>query len=302
MKLIPVLATALLFTSNIQAKCTSDKYRVVAVGDLHGDYNNMIKILQMSKVINNENEWIGGSHTTLVQTGDVVDRGPDAKKIYNYFMELRKDALSKGGLFIPLLGNHETMNLSEDYKDVSEEDITKFGSKEKRKKEFSKIGKIGQYLRNLNVTAKVHDTIFCHGGINLDWSKKKIEGLNKESHEYLLLDSANELSKRAIFTKEADGPLFYRGYANDEENKVCSKLIKALDNLGAKRMVMGHTVQKNNKITTRCNNRAILIDIAISSFYDGGHLGAFEFTDSYMRAVYPNNQFEYFGQPKNISN
>ncbi|KAI9293520.1 Metallo-dependent phosphatase [Neoconidiobolus thromboides FSU 785] len=302
MKLLSLLAAAFLLGSDSLVVCQSSKYRVVAVGDLHGDYENMLKVLKMTKIINEENKWIGGNSTTLIQTGDVTDRGPNAKKIYNYFMELRQDAASKSGLFIPLLGNHETMNLSENYKDVSEEDIANFGSEKKRKEEFSKSGVIGQYLRNLNVTAKVHDTIFCHGGVNLDWSKKKVEGLNKESHEYLLLDSASQLSKRSIFTQKGDGPLWYRGYAKDDEDEVCSKLTKALDNLGAKRMVMGHTIQKDNKITTRCNNRAILIDVAISSYYDGGHLAALEFTDSYTRAVYPNGKFEYFDSPKSISN
>ncbi|KAI9293527.1 Metallo-dependent phosphatase [Neoconidiobolus thromboides FSU 785] len=302
MKFISTLIIALLLNSNFLIQCQSTNYRVVAVGDIHGDYENMLKVLKMTNVIDDENQWIGGNSTTLIQTGDVTDRGPNAKKIYDYFMELRQDAFSKGGLFIPLLGNHEAMNLAENYKYVSEEDIDNFGSEEERKKEFSKFGVIGQYLRNLNVTAKVHDTIFCHGGINLDWSKNKVEGLNKESHEYLLLDSASQLSKRSIFTQKGDGPLWYRGYANDDEDEVCSKLTKALDNLGAKRMVMGHTIQKNNKITTRCNNRAILIDVAISSYYDGGHLAALELNDSYTRAVYPNDQFEYFDPPESITN
>ncbi|KAI9293521.1 Metallo-dependent phosphatase [Neoconidiobolus thromboides FSU 785] len=302
MNLFSTLIAAILLVNNSLVECQSDSYRVVAVGDLHGDYDNMIKILQMTKVINEEHEWIGGSHTTLVQTGDVTDRGPDAKKIYTYFMKLRQDASSKGGLFVPLLGNHETKNMIENYKDVSKQDISAFGSEKERKQEFSESGIIGKYLRNLDITAKVHDTVFCHGGVNLDWSKKKVDGLNKEFHELVSSESKGELKESEIFSKEGDGPLWYRGYAKDDEDEVCSKLTKALDNLGAKRMVMGHTIQKNNKITTRCNNRAILIDIAISSFYDGGHLGAFEFTDSYMRAVYPNGKFEYFGKAKEVSN
>ena len=63
-----------------------------------------------------------------------------------------------------LLGNHEIRNLRENYKDVSEEDIAKFGSKENRMREFSKEGEIGHYLRGLNATVKIDDLVFVHGG------------------------------------------------------------------------------------------------------------------------------------------
>lgn len=47
--------------------------RIVAVGDLHGDLNNALDVLQMSNLIDENEEWVGGTDI-LVQTGDIVDR------------------------------------------------------------------------------------------------------------------------------------------------------------------------------------------------------------------------------------
>ena len=47
--------------------------RIVAVGDLHGDYGNALKVLQMAGVVDIEGNWAGGADL-FVQTGDIIDR------------------------------------------------------------------------------------------------------------------------------------------------------------------------------------------------------------------------------------
>jgi len=39
----------------------------------------------------------------------------------------------------------------------------------------------------------------------------------------------------------ADGPLWYRGWAQDPEERVCARVDKVLQLLGARRLIMGHT-------------------------------------------------------------
>ena len=46
---------------------------LVAVGDLHGDYDNALKVLKMANVVNEEGNW-SGKVDWFVQTGDIVDR------------------------------------------------------------------------------------------------------------------------------------------------------------------------------------------------------------------------------------
>ena len=53
--------------------------RIVAVGDIHGDYDKFLAVLKLCQVIDGNARWSGGA-THLVQTGDVLDRGPDSKR------------------------------------------------------------------------------------------------------------------------------------------------------------------------------------------------------------------------------
>jgi predicted MPP superfamily phosphohydrolase len=99
-----------LFAASIQCEWTGVE-KIVAVGDLHGDYKNFVKILRGTRLVDKELRWKGGK-THLVQIGDVVDRGPDAKKIYDLLMRLQKEAEEAGGKVHMLIGNHEEINIT----------------------------------------------------------------------------------------------------------------------------------------------------------------------------------------------
>ena len=66
-------------------------HRIVAVGDLHGDFSAWRDIARAAQLVDDEGRWIGGD-TVLVQTGDVVDRGPDSLKIIQDLMRLQHEA------------------------------------------------------------------------------------------------------------------------------------------------------------------------------------------------------------------
>ena len=61
--------------------------RIVAVGDLHGDYDAWIAIARAAGLIDAQNRWSGGN-ATLVQLGDITDRGPDSLKIIRNLQQL----------------------------------------------------------------------------------------------------------------------------------------------------------------------------------------------------------------------
>lgn len=52
----------------------SRKYQrhIVAIGDLHGDLANTLKVMKMAGVINDSNDWNPKGVDFLVQTGDIV--------------------------------------------------------------------------------------------------------------------------------------------------------------------------------------------------------------------------------------
>lgn len=88
-----------------------DIERVVVVGDLHGDFRNFVKILKGTRVVDKNLHWIGG-RIHLVQTGDIMDRGPEARRIFDLLLNLEREAEAAGGKIHVLLGNHEEMNLT----------------------------------------------------------------------------------------------------------------------------------------------------------------------------------------------
>ena len=99
--------------------------RVVAVGDVHGAFDNFVAILRAAQVIDNRNRWTG-RRTVLVQTGDILDRGPDSRKAIDLLRRLERDAQRAGGQVVSLLGNHELMRLISDWRYVSAGEIEAF--------------------------------------------------------------------------------------------------------------------------------------------------------------------------------
>jgi len=98
---------------------------VVAIGDVHGDFDDFVAILQKSGLIDAQHHWIGGK-TTLVQVGDLLDRGPKPRDVMDLLMALEKEALQAGGQVVSLLGNHEMMNIMGDLRYVTPVNFASF--------------------------------------------------------------------------------------------------------------------------------------------------------------------------------
>jgi hypothetical protein len=96
-------------------------HRIVAVGDLHGDFSAWRDILRSASLVDNNGHWTGGD-TILIQTGDAVDRGPNSREIIEELMRLQKEAARAHGQLIGMVGNHEAMNLTGDLRYISAAD------------------------------------------------------------------------------------------------------------------------------------------------------------------------------------
>jgi hypothetical protein len=117
-------ATATLAAQPGQA---AQPQRIVAVGDLHGDYNAWRQIALRAHLIDRRNHWAGGS-TVLVQAGDIVDRGPDSLKIIRSLRKLQAEAPRSGGRVVVLVGNHEAMNMIGDLRYVDPGEFAAFAN------------------------------------------------------------------------------------------------------------------------------------------------------------------------------
>jgi len=98
-----------------------DAPRVVAVGDVHASYENLVTILRFARIVDAKDKWAGGK-AHLVQTGDLLDRGKDARKVLDLLMRLEGEARKAGGRLHALLGNHEVMNMLGDLRYVAAEE------------------------------------------------------------------------------------------------------------------------------------------------------------------------------------
>jgi len=125
-------ALALVFGLPVRAIAAEGAAPIVAVGDLHGDYDAYSAILSAAGLIDAKGKWSGGD-AILVQLGDVPDRGPDTKKIVEHLMQLEKQAKRKGGRVVALVGNHEAMNVIADLRYVTAEEYAAFANAKSKK-------------------------------------------------------------------------------------------------------------------------------------------------------------------------
>ena len=105
--------------------------RIVAIGDLHGDHEAWRAIARAAGLVDAKGKWVGGG-TTLVQMGDVVDRGPDSLKIIRDLISLQREAPRRGGKVIVLLGNHEAMMMTGDFRYVHAGEFAAFATRDSK--------------------------------------------------------------------------------------------------------------------------------------------------------------------------
>jgi hypothetical protein len=112
--------------------CMAAEPRIIAIGDVHGDLPDFIAILQQVGLMNESHQWSGGT-TTLVQVGDMVDRGPKSRECLDLLMDLERQAPQQNGKVVPLLGNHEVMTMMGDLRYASAEDYRGFATPQSEK-------------------------------------------------------------------------------------------------------------------------------------------------------------------------
>ncbi|KAK9694009.1 hypothetical protein K7432_013631 [Basidiobolus ranarum] len=280
------------------APAVSYVHRTIAIGDIHSDYKNALGVLQMAGVVNSNGDWIMGTNT-LVQTGDIVDRGPDTIVLYKYFQKLRTQAAQAGGQVVNIFGNHEIMNLKGDWRYVTKEEIATFGGKDARKAAWNvSSGWIGQFLQssfNITFVQRGH-TVFTHGDLHPTWASKGIASMNTLVHSNIAAAKYDDL----LF--KTQGPVWWRGFGGleDGDNEItideaCAMVKQVMNTLKVKRLVSGHTQQSSTgRILSRCNNSYLDIDVGISGYY-GSHFGALEILDiddqtQTVTAIYPSGR------------
>ncbi len=231
--------------------------RIVAVGDVHGDYGQFVKTLRAAEVVDQKLNWSSGK-THLVQIGDVLDRGPDSRKVMDLLMKLEVQAAQAGGAVHALIGNHEEMVLRGDWRYVNADEKTSFGGEAGLREAMAADGRYGQWIRGHNAVIKINDVLFLHGGLSPKYAGKSLDELNRGIRDGL---------GKGGMGRDSAGPLWYRRLGWDEESTPAAQVDTILRNFGVGHVVVGHTVLY--KIATRHGGKVILIDVGMSRVYGG---------------------------------
>lgn len=235
--------------------------RAVAIGDLHGDLNATRAALRAAGALDDRDAWIGGE-LVVIQLGDVLDRGDDESKIIELFDRLDSDARGDGGAVLMLLGNHELMNAAHDFRYVTPGGAADFGGN--RERALAPGGPWAKRLARRDVIAIVGDTVLSHAGIVGDWATK-IDEVNMTSRCWLDGQVGGGTLAPPVLVED-DSPVWTRVWGTGDAH--CAMLDQVLDKVGAKRMVVAHTVQDGG-VTSACDGKLWRIDVGLSKYYGG---------------------------------
>ncbi|WP_437962846.1 metallophosphoesterase (plasmid) [Sorangium sp. So ce119] len=272
--------------------------RVVAIGDVHGDIAATRAALRIAGAIDGSDRWIGGK-LVLVQTGDELDRGDGEQAIVDLFDRLAEEARAAGGAVYALNGNHEIMNVQLDFRYVTEGGFKDFEDAPGLDAAASRLAPVpppararaaafvpgGPYAKKLaarDVIITVGDTVFAHGGVLPSHTRYGVGRINREVRAWM----EGKASPPAVVVAE-DSPVWARLYSSDPPptpgSSPCAALDKTLAAMSAKRMVVGHTVQRNG-ITSACGDKVWRIDVGMASHY-GGKPAALEIAGDTVRIL-----------------
>jgi hypothetical protein len=270
--------------------------RVIAIGDVHGDLQASRRALRMAGAIDGEDNWVGGK-LVVVQTGDQLDRGDDEPEVLALFDALATKAAAAGGRVISLNGNHEVMNVQGDFRYVTEDGLRDYAAHAStarapallervapaargRAAAFLPGGPAAQKLADRALVAIVADSVFVHGGILPAHVRYGLARANEESARWM----RGGAGRMPAILEGDDSPVWTRAYGDPEPRPdACTALGKVLEALSVKRMVVGHTTQKNG-ITSACAERVWRIDVGLGKSY-GGRTGVLEIRADRVRAI-----------------
>ena len=99
--------------------------RIVAIGDVHGDYDALAKDLVDRRVIDGRGNWIA-HRTHLVIAGDLIGKGDHSRLVLDLVMQLEQKAKAMGSLVHAIPGNMEAKASRGDLQSMTSRDARLF--------------------------------------------------------------------------------------------------------------------------------------------------------------------------------
>jgi len=285
----------------------ADSEKIIAMGDLHGDYDAFLALMSQAGLIDAKGHW-SGKRTTYVQLGDVVDRGPKSRDIILHLQRLQKEASHAGGKVITLIGNHEAMNMTNDLRYVPPEEFKNYvthsseaareqvfqANKSKLEAEYRQenpqitdaeikakfqekypLGYVEQRLAWAS-TGEIGRWVLSNPAVVIIGDSLFVHGGISIKYDVDSLAQLNDLVHAALSAAATDdnaiindqvGPLWYRGFA-EENDTTLKDIADVLKAYSVKRMVIAHTPNLAG-IKVLDQGRVIDIDTGITASYGG---------------------------------
>jgi len=272
--------------------------KVVALSDIHGQYEVALKLLENFDIIDEDQHWIfGKGHLVIV--GDVFDRGDEVNQGLWLIHNLQLEAEKAGGRVHFLLGNHETMILAGDVRYIHKRYLLTTALLTTPYQDlYGPDTYLGRWLRSLPLTIRINDVVYVHGGLSKALLREvntlsKINDLYHDKLIDVIPSVAISDSDKLKVLQGRDGPLWYRGYFLDKEFEE-NDLDKILKKLKATKMVVGHT--SFDAIKSYFSGKVIAVDSSIK-FGSTGEVLLIE-DDHYSRGTLMGERKELFVSEK----
>jgi hypothetical protein len=243
--------------------------RILAVSDIHGEYDHLVDILTRSGVIGPERRWSWGDGH-LVILGDVFDRGARVTECLWLIYRLESEARENGGAVHYILGNHELMALRGDLRYVHDRYLKGIVKKTRIKYEdlYGPDAELGRWLRSKHATIKINEIVFVHAGLSPFVVDRN---LGMEQINEIVRGSIDLRSSRLAFDEVSrfllgnKGPFWYRGYHYEMKGNYPLVLSEDIDSIlsffDASTIVVGHS--EIDSVTSLWSRRIIGIDVPV---------------------------------------
>lgn len=238
-----------------------DVPRIVALSDVHGQFDLTMQLLQAHEIIDPSGDWsFGTGHLVLV--GDIFDRGDRVTELLWFFHNLEQQATAAGGKVHVLLGNHEAMVLEGDLRYLHPKyryTSAAFGMP--YQEIVGESTYLGKWLRSKPVAITINEIAFVHAGFSplLLSRTTSFDDINRAFREDLLDADLNEVLQDTLLNilYLDDGPLWYRGYFAEKPPSK-REIKQQLRALKCDHIVVGHT--SHDAIVPLYDNRVIGVD------------------------------------------
>lgn len=257
---------------------------VYALGDTHGDYDRLVKLLVAGKLIAaapaspDQAVWSGG-HATLVVTGDMIDKWKHSLSVIALMRALVTSAASQGSRVVISTGNHEAEFLNDPKGSKTQEfrdELKAAGIKPGDVADGTDAQGIGQFLLCLPFATRVNGWFFSHAGSTKGRTFRQLiadleKGFDDDGYGAKVL-----LGDKGLLEARMKPPWWQKD--GDTPTQSMARLLGYADALGVQHIVFGHqpgtyefnngTTRKKGTMFDNFDGLVFLIDMGMSRGVD----------------------------------